>query len=38
MAGLPKWVIALVMAGCVAAALSTAAGLYLCSQPPFLMI
>lgn len=29
MAGLPKWVIALVMAGCVAAALSTAAGLLL---------
>ena len=28
-AGLPKWVIALVMAGCVAAALSTAAGLLL---------
>ena len=29
MAGLPMWVIALVMAGCVAAALSTAAGLLL---------
>jgi len=29
MAGLPKWVVALVMAGCVAAALSTAAGLLL---------
>jgi cation/acetate symporter len=29
MAGLPQWVIALVMAGCVAAALSTAAGLLL---------
>ena len=29
MAGLPSWVIALVMAGCVAAALSTAAGLLL---------
>ena len=29
MAGLPPWVIALVMAGCVAAALSTAAGLLL---------
>jgi cation/acetate symporter len=29
MAGLPKWIIALVMAGCVAAALSTAAGLLL---------
>ena len=29
MAGLPRWVIALVMAGCVAAALSTAAGLLL---------
>ena len=29
MANLPKWVIALVMAGCVAAALSTAAGLLL---------
>ena len=29
MAGLPKWVIALVMSGCVAAALSTAAGLLL---------
>ena len=29
MAGLPKWLIALVMAGCVAAALSTAAGLLL---------
>ena len=29
MADLPKWVIALVMAGCVAAALSTAAGLLL---------
>ena len=29
MAGLPAWVIALVMAGCVAAALSTAAGLLL---------
>ena len=29
MAGLPKWVIALVMVGCVAAALSTAAGLLL---------
>jgi cation/acetate symporter len=28
-AGLPKWVIALVMAGCIAAALSTAAGLLL---------
>lgn len=29
MAGLPKWVIALLMAGCIAAALSTAAGLLL---------
>ena len=29
MANLPKWVVALVMAGCVAAALSTAAGLLL---------
>lgn len=29
MAGLPMWVVALVMAGCVAAALSTAAGLLL---------
>ncbi len=29
MANLPKWVIALVMAGCIAAALSTAAGLLL---------
>ncbi len=29
MAGLPKWIVALVMAGCVAAALSTAAGLLL---------
>ena len=29
MASLPKWVVALVMAGCVAAALSTAAGLLL---------
>ncbi len=29
MAGLPSWVVALVMAGCVAAALSTAAGLIL---------
>ena len=29
MAGLPSWIIALVMAGCVAAALSTAAGLLL---------
>jgi cation/acetate symporter len=29
MAGLPRWVVALVMAGCVAAALSTAAGLLL---------
>lgn len=29
MAGLPMWIIALVMAGCVAAALSTAAGLLL---------
>ena len=28
-AGLPKWVVALVMAGCIAAALSTAAGLLL---------
>ena len=28
MAGLPMWVIALLMAGCIAAALSTAAGLY----------
>ncbi len=29
MAGLPRWIVALVMAGCVAAALSTAAGLLL---------
>jgi len=29
MSGLPKWVIALLMAGCIAAALSTAAGLLL---------
>ena len=29
MAGLPKWVVALLMAGCIAAALSTAAGLLL---------
>ena len=29
MAGLPSWVIALLMAGCIAAALSTAAGLLL---------
>ncbi|MFT5882160.1 MAG: cation/acetate symporter [Crocinitomicaceae bacterium] len=29
MAGLPKWVIALLMSGCIAAALSTAAGLLL---------
>jgi cation/acetate symporter len=29
MGGLPKWVIALLMAGCIAAALSTAAGLLL---------
>ena len=29
MAGLPKWVIALLMAGCIAAALSTASGLLL---------
>ena len=29
MAGLPMWVIALLMAGCIAAALSTAAGLLL---------
>jgi cation/acetate symporter len=28
-AGLPKWIVALVMAGCIAAALSTAAGLLL---------
>ena len=37
MAGLPPWVIALVMAGCVAAALSTAAGLLLVCRLPFPM-
>jgi cation/acetate symporter len=38
MAGLPQWVIALVMAGCVAAALSTAAGYSWCSPLPYPMI
>ena len=38
MAGLPSWVIALVMAGCVAAALSTAAGLLLVLSTSILMI